>query len=192
MFWCPCFLRTLSTLLAQLAYLVIRYLVGKLKINLFTAKKISLSMVSLHKSQVSGFKNSASICTGGGYRILISLLRVGFINYDLLRVSSQPKAFLKTSLIYYFPYVLFLKTTLNETHICTDISDQWQINAEYPQGTARNRAWLFTTSMPIAKEMHNVYMVYYLHVYGIHLLCSVPLSPKAWSGIKKKMHPISI
>ena len=46
-------------------------------------------MVSLHKSRVSVFKNSASICIGGGYGILKSLVRVGCINYDLLGVSSE-------------------------------------------------------------------------------------------------------
>jgi len=81
--------------------------------------------------------------------------------------------------------------TLNETHIHTDISDQCQINVEYPQGTALDRAWLVTTSMPIAEEMH-IYMVYYLHAYSIHLLGSVPLLPKASSGMKQKMHLISI
>ena len=62
---------------------------GKVKISLLTAKKISLFMVSLHKSRVSVFKNSASICIGGGYGILKSLVRVGCINYDLLGVSSE-------------------------------------------------------------------------------------------------------
>ena len=60
-----------------------------MKISLFTAKKISLFMVSLHKSRVSVFKNSASICIGGGYGILKSLVRVRCINYDLLGVSSE-------------------------------------------------------------------------------------------------------
>ena len=55
-----------------------------MKISLVTAKKISLFMVSLHKSRASVFKNSASICIGGGYGILKSLIRVGCINYDLL------------------------------------------------------------------------------------------------------------